>query len=124
MGILHGLKKCHHYCFAREVSIITDHKPLIVIFKKDVVTLSQWIQHILLWIHQYWVRKMHKLGPELFITDWLSCHNHRENKYKEIHGMDIKVDAIQKSMNVPECISIQQIQQATTWDEHLQWLKG
>ena len=27
-------------------------------------------------------------------------------------------------MNVPECMSIQQIQQATAQDEHLQWLKG
>ena len=35
LGILHGLKKCHHNCFARVVLIITDHKPLVVIFKKD-----------------------------------------------------------------------------------------
>ena len=48
LGILHGLKKCHHYCFAREVHIITNHKPLVAIFKKDVATLSQCIQHILL----------------------------------------------------------------------------
>ena len=39
LGILHGLKKCHHYCFAREVSIIMDHKLLVAIFKEDVVTL-------------------------------------------------------------------------------------
>ena len=31
LGILHGLKKFHHYCFAREVLIITDHKPLVAI---------------------------------------------------------------------------------------------
>ena len=34
LGILYGLEKFHHYCFAIEVSIITDHKPLISIFKK------------------------------------------------------------------------------------------
>ena len=28
-GILHGLKKFHHYCFAREVYVITNHKPLV-----------------------------------------------------------------------------------------------
>ena len=44
LGILHGLEKFHHYCFAREVYIITDHKPLVSIFKKDVEMLSQWIQ--------------------------------------------------------------------------------
>ena len=38
--------------------------------------------------------------------------------------MDIRVDAIQMSTNVPECMSVQQIQKATEQDEHLQWLKG
>ena len=32
LGILHGLKKFHHYCFAREVLVITDHKQLVAIF--------------------------------------------------------------------------------------------
>ena len=44
LGILHGLKRFHHYCFAREVSITMDHKPLVAILKKDVGTLSQRIQ--------------------------------------------------------------------------------
>ena len=34
LGILHVLERFCHYCFAREVSIITDHKPLVAIFKK------------------------------------------------------------------------------------------
>ena len=44
LGIVFGLEKFHHYCFDRETSIITDHKPLITIFKKDVATLSQKLQ--------------------------------------------------------------------------------
>ena len=56
LGILHGLEEFHHYCFSREVLIITDHKLLVSMFKKDVSTLSQWIQHILLKIHQYRVQ--------------------------------------------------------------------
>ena len=31
LGILYGLQNFHHFCFAREVSIITDHKPPISI---------------------------------------------------------------------------------------------
>ena len=34
LGLLHCLERFHHYCFAREVSIITDHKPLVEKFKK------------------------------------------------------------------------------------------
>ena len=115
---MHGLEKFHHYCFVREVSIITDHKPLVAIFKKDVAILSQCIQHILIRIQQYWVRIIYKPGPELFIADWLSWHNHTENKDEEIH--DTRMDAIQTSTNVPECMSIQQIQEAIAQDEHLQ----
>ena len=68
LGILHGLKKFHHYCFAKEVHIIIDHKPLVAIFKKDVAMLSQCIQHILLNIHQYRVQILYKPGPEIFIA--------------------------------------------------------
>ena len=34
-----------------------------------------------------------------------SRHNHTENKDAEIHGMDIKVDAIQMMANIPEYMS-------------------
>ena len=122
--ILDGLVRFHYYCFAREVSKITNHKPLVTIFKKDVATLSQRIQCILLRIYQFQVRIMYKPGPELFITDWLSRHNYMEDKATQIHCMDIKVDAIQTKTNILECISILQIQQATAQDDHLQTIEG
>ena len=103
LGILHGLEKFHHYCFGREVLIITDHKPLISMFKKDVATLSQHIQCILLKIHQYRVQIIYKPGPEIFIADWLLRHNHAEGKDKAIKGMDIWVDTIQSATDMPEC---------------------
>ena len=39
LGILHGLDKFHHYYFIHEVSVITDHTPLVAVLKKDVATL-------------------------------------------------------------------------------------
>ena len=41
LRILHGFEKIHHYCFIREVCIITDHKPLLAILSTDVAMLSQ-----------------------------------------------------------------------------------
>ena len=58
LGILHGLEKFHPYCFRREVLIITDHKPLVAMFKKDVATLLQHIQCILL--------KFINIGPRFY----------------------------------------------------------
>ena len=94
LGILYGLEKVHHYCFVREVSVKTDHKPLVAIFKKDVAML-------LLRIHQYQVRIIYKCGPDLFIVDWLSRQNHKENKDAEIPGMQLNIDAIHTMTNIP-----------------------
>ena len=44
LGILGGLKKFHHCWFVREVYVITNHKPLVSTFKKDMTILSQHIQ--------------------------------------------------------------------------------
>ena len=51
-------ERCLVYCMGLKDSAITAfyHKTLVAIFKKDVATLSQRIQHILLRIHQFRVR--------------------------------------------------------------------
>ena len=102
---------------------ITDHKPLVAMFKKDVATLSQHIQCILLKIHQYRVQILYKPGPEIFIADSLSRNNQVEGKDKFIKDMDVQVDAIQSSVDMLECISIEEIQHASSQDDHLQQLK-
>ena len=37
LDILHGLERFCHYCLAREVSKITDHKPFVTILKKKML---------------------------------------------------------------------------------------
>ena len=34
LGMLHGPEISHHYCFACEVSMITDQEPLVAILRK------------------------------------------------------------------------------------------
>ena len=101
-----------------------DHKPLVAIFKKDVATLSQHIQCILLKIHHYRVQIIYKPRPKIFIADWLSQHNHEEGKDKPIKDMDIRIETIQSVTDISECMSILQIQQASAQDDHLQCLKS
>ena len=81
------------------------------------------MQCILLKIHQYRVQIIYKPGPEIFIADWLLRNNHMEGKDKPIKDMDVWVDAIQNSIDMPECISMADIQQASSQDDHLQQLK-
>ena len=123
LGILHSLEKFHHYCFGREILVITDHKLQVSIFKKDVATLSQQIQHTLLKIHQYRVQIIYKPGPDISIADWLLRHNHSEGKDQLIKDMEVWVDAIQTATDIPECLSMTELQQASAQDDHLQKLK-
>ena len=88
-----------------------------------MATLSQCIQHILLKIHQYRVQIIYKPCPKIFTADWLSQHNHEEGKDKPIKDIYIRIDAIQSATDMPECISIKQIQQASEQNKHLQYLK-
>ena len=62
-------RNVHHYYFAHMVSMITVHKLHLAIFKIDVESLSHKLQGILLYIQQYNIRILYKLGPHLFIED-------------------------------------------------------
>ena len=42
LRILHGLEQFYHYCFACEVHVITDHKPLVAIMGNEVATQNKW----------------------------------------------------------------------------------
>ena len=102
---------------------MTDHKPLVAIFKKDIATLLQRLQQILLRIHQYRVNIMYKPGQDLFMADWLSRQKHKEDIDEEIEGMQVKVNSIETSINIPECTTICKLQQETEPDNQLQQLK-
>ena len=57
-------------------------------------------------MHQCKVCIIDKPGPDLYIADWLSTQNHKENK-------EIERNAIKVAKDIPMCISIQDIQELT-----------
>ena len=111
LGILHGLEKFHH-CFAREVSIIR-HSHLVT---ADPVYPPQDTS----------IKGQNTIQTRAgkFLLQ-IGCPDRTTRKTKMHYYVGtIRVDAIQASMNVPKCMSVQKIQQATAQDEHLQQLKG
>ena len=86
LAILAGLEKFHLYYFMHEVSVITDHKPLVAVFKKDIAAMSHRLQRILLCIHQYNIRILFKQGSQLFLADWIFRCNHTKMDMKKYQG--------------------------------------
>ena len=115
-------RKISSLMFFHEVSIIKDHKPSVAISKKNVASLSQWLQHILLHRHQYKIHILCKPRQEHYITDWLSKQNHCKNKDEEISRMNLGIDVRDDCPDIPECMSTQEIWDATQEDNHLQAL--
>ena len=81
------------------------------------------LQCILLKIHQYRVSILYRPGPDLFITNWVSGQNNKENKDDEIPSMKINVNVIDRTNDIPNCMTTQEIQQATIKDSYLQQLR-
>ena len=94
LSIFHGQQKFHHYCFTCEGSMTTDYKTLVVIFEKDVTSLSHRLLRKLIWIHQYIIQVLNMSGPQLFIADGLSWQDHETNTHEEIPRTCISINTL------------------------------
>ena len=56
LGMVGGLEKFNYFTFSRPVTVLTDHKPLIAISKKSIVSAPPRLQHLLLKLANYNVR--------------------------------------------------------------------
>ena len=91
---------------------------------KNVATLLQHLQYIMLCIYQYRVQIIYKPDPELCIVEWLFENNHTDNRNQKIIGMNVNMHTISTLVDISICTSIEDKQVATQLDEDLQRLKS
>ena len=72
LAITFGLTKFHHYTYGRDVSIITDHKPLVSIVNKPLYKAPQRLQRLLLNSQLYSYNLVYKTGTSIPVADQLS----------------------------------------------------
>ena len=117
LAILHGLEKFHHYAYARETQVITDHRPLLAIFKKDVATASPRLQRIMMRIHQYHVNLHYRPGSTMHIADCMSRVGLKKDD-KEIDGLKITIDDVSTQADI-DVVTMEEIRHHTSKDETL-----
>ena len=64
--------KFHDFVYGRQVTIETDHKPLITIVKKPLHAAPARLQRMLLQLQRYNLQFVYKKGKELYLADTLS----------------------------------------------------
>ena len=72
LSVLFGLNKFHHYTYGRDVTVVTDHKPLVAIRAKPLGKAPKRLQHMLLKSQEYSYQLTYKPGKAIPVADALS----------------------------------------------------
>ena len=93
LGVVGGLEKFNYFTFGRPVVILTDHKTLIAISMKSLVSAPPRLQCLLLRLANYNTKLQWIPGKEMIFSDHLS-HNviagDSSNK-PTCEGLDLKI---------------------------------
>ena len=97
LGVLFSILHFKHFTYECKVHIITDHKPLVSLFRKSLTSTSPRLSRMLLHILDYQLDVMYQPGTKMHLSDALSrltSHNNN-NKAEPIRGLDVTVHDVQ-----------------------------
>ena len=80
LAIVFGAERFNQYIYGKEVTVLTDHKPLINCLKKPIHSSPVRIQRLLLRLQRYHLKLRYVPGKFLFIPDMLSRAYVTDNK--------------------------------------------
>ena len=72
LALLYGCEEFHTYVYGNEFIVESDHKPLEMIILKNLVSVPQRLQRMLLRLQPYKMVIKYVLGPKMYISDILS----------------------------------------------------
>ena len=81
LGVVFATIHLKHFTYSRLVTIISDHKPLISLFKKSLANSSPRLSRMLLQILDYDLQIMYQEGSKMHLSDALSrLSSHKTEK--------------------------------------------
>lgn len=87
--MLFGCTKFHQYIYGHHVTVETEHKPLVSLFKKPLYNVPARLQRIMLRLQPYDLNVIYKPGKYLYVADTLSrCALHD----KSLTDLDADID--------------------------------
>nr|XP_039263214.1 uncharacterized protein K02A2.6-like [Styela clava] len=72
LAVVHGIQRFHHYLYGKDFTVITDHKPLEMIFKKPIHSAPPRLQRMITKIQGYDFVVKYRPGKEMILADTLS----------------------------------------------------
>ena len=112
LGLLFAVTHFKHFTFGRLVHVITDHKPLVSLFRKSLVDSSARLTRMLVQLLDYTLYVTYKPGAQMHLSDAISrLSTHDDSKGTIIENLDVSIHAIEKltgfnSLSVERFINI------------------
>ena len=100
LGVVFATIHFKHFTYGRPITIISDHKPLVSLFKKSLANSSPRLSRMLLQILDYDLQIMYQEGSKMHLSGALSRLSlHKTEKGSTLPGMDISVHEVEASTN-------------------------
>ena len=122
LGLLFAVTHFKHFTNGRLVHIITDHKQLVLLFRKLLVDSLPRLTRILIQLLDYTLDVRYQPGAQMHLSNAISrLLTHDSNTGSTIENLDISVHAI-KELTGFNSLSVAKICQHTTKDPAMQQL--
>ena len=123
LGVVFAVTHFKHFTYGRQVTIISDHKPLVSLFKKSLTSSSPRLSSMLLQILDYDLSIVYQEGSKMHLSDAISrLSSHQLDKGLTLPGMDIIVHEVESCTNFSS-VSLGKIRESTLHNNDLQVLK-
>ena len=121
LAVLFSVEHLKHFVYARDVTIISDHKPLLAVFKKCIHNMAPRLARMMLRLSDYNITMLYKAGKEMFLSDALSrLRTHDVNKGTTLPNIDVTIHEIDTNVSLSQ---MQNLQKVTNEDPVSQLLK-
>jgi hypothetical protein len=111
LAIVFACEKFHLFIYGKSVTVETDNKPLVSIFKTSLNDCPMRLQRMLLRLQQYDLQVVYKKGIELYVADTLS------RAYQEIGADDSLEESLEIHMVLPiSAPKLKELQEETRKD--------
>ena len=114
LGLLFAITHFKHFTYGRLVHVITDHKPLVSLFRKSLVDSSPRLTRMLMQLLDYILDVRYQPGAQMHLSDAFSrLLTHDNNTGKTIENLDVSVHSIEELTGF-NSLSVDKIHQHTS----------
>ena len=121
LGVVARVEKFHTFCYGRSTYVLSNHKPLSAIVKKDLVNAPPRLQRLLLRLQKYNIQIQYKPGKSMIFANHLSRNVHpTPSDEPTLPNLDLEISSLELNASPSK---LQLIKQESEHDPQLLLLK-